>query len=54
MNRYINFKYEFDNSENHFCDDIDYCLNNKSFIDLIKNDKPSLVNKLSKINKIKV
>jgi len=47
-NSYINVNYDFDNSENHFCDDMNYSLYN-SFIDLNQN-KPSWVNKLKKIN----
>ena len=47
-NSYIIVNYDFDNSENHFCDDMNYSLYN-SFIDLNQN-KPSWVNKLKKIN----
>ena len=26
MSRYISFNYEYDNSENHFCDDMNFSL----------------------------
>ncbi len=50
ISTYINVNYDFDNSENHFCDDMNFSLYNNSFIDLTQNNKPSWVNKLKKIN----
>ena len=50
ISSYININYDFDNSENHFCDDMNFSSYNKSYNNLNQNDKPSWVNKLKTIN----